>query len=82
MEFEVLVRKAGVPKIRLHDTRHTCGTLLHLRGVPAAVIAAWPGHARVSFTMATYVHSQDEALKEAARTLGSMYGPGSDTEAS
>jgi integrase len=81
-KFEVLVRKAGVPKIRLHDTRHTCGTLLHLRGVPAAVIAAWLGHARVSFTMATYVHSQDEALKEAATVLGSMYGTGSGTEAS
>jgi integrase len=25
---------AKVPKIRLHDARHTCGTLMHLQGVP------------------------------------------------
>lgn len=36
---------AGVPRIRLHDARHTCGTTMHLQGVPAAVIAAWLGHA-------------------------------------
>jgi integrase len=78
-KFEVQVRKAGVPKIRLHDTRHTCGTLLHLRGVPTAVIAAWLGHARASFTLATYVHSQDEALAEAGQMLGSMYGAGAPT---
>jgi hypothetical protein len=31
--FEVLVRKSKLSKIRLHDARHTCGTLMHLRGV-------------------------------------------------
>ncbi|WP_377461018.1 site-specific integrase [Micromonospora andamanensis] len=72
--FEVLVRRAGLPLIRLHDTRHTCGTLMHLRNVPAAVISAWLGHANVAFTMKTYVHSQDEALKAAGGTLGAVYG--------
>ena len=78
-KFEVQVRNAGVPKIRLHDTRHTCGTLSHLRGVPPAVITAWLGHARVSFTFDTYVHPRDEALKVAGKMLGSMYGSGSTT---
>ena len=48
----------GLPPVRLHDARHTCGTLMHLEGVPIAVIAAWLGHASSAFTMATYVHSQ------------------------
>ncbi|ADG97875.1 integrase family protein [Segniliparus rotundus DSM 44985] len=59
-----------VPKIRLHDARHTCGTLMHLQGVPIAVISAWLGHADASFTMRTYVHSQPNALRDAALTLG------------
>lgn len=71
--FEVLNRKAGLPKIRLHDTRHTCGTLMHLRGVPTAVISAWLGHASASFTMRTYVHSQDQALRDAAATLSGAF---------
>ena len=43
---------------------------MHLRGVPIAVIAAWLGHASAAFTMATYAHSQDDALKGAASSFG------------
>lgn len=71
--FEVVVRKSGLPAIRLHDTRHTCGTLMHLRGVPTAVISAWLGHASGSFTMGVYVHSQAEALRNAGATLSAAY---------
>ncbi len=63
------VTAAGVPRIRLHDARHTCGTTMHLQGVPAAVIAAWLGHADISFTMRTYVHSQPDALDDGAQSL-------------
>jgi integrase len=68
-QFRRLAKDAGLPAIRLHDARHTCGTLMHLRGVPTAVISKWLGHATASFTMATYVHSQDDALAAA----GAMY---------
>jgi integrase len=64
-----LLQEAGVKRIRLHDARHTCGTLLHLQGVPVAVISAWLGHADPSFTLRTYVHSQDAALRDAAVAL-------------
>jgi integrase len=63
------VAAAGVLCIRLHDARHTCGTTMHLQGVPAAVIAAWLGHADVAFTMRTYVHSQPDALADGAQSL-------------
>src|SRR6202012_905316 len=41
-----LTASAEVRPIRLHDARHSCGTALHLRGVPLAVIAKWLGHAQ------------------------------------
>ncbi|MEQ7127088.1 tyrosine-type recombinase/integrase [Actinopolymorpha sp. B11F2] len=69
-----MVGAAKVRKIRLHDARHTCGTLMHLQGVPIAVIAAWLGHADSAFTMRTYVHSQDEALHNAAVLLEDVTG--------
>jgi len=72
--WDQLTAAAGVRRIRLHDARHTCGTLMHLQGVPTAVIAAWLGHADAGFTMRTYVHSQDDALSEAAQILGSVTG--------
>jgi integrase len=66
---ETLVKSAGVRRIRLHDARHTAGTLMHLEGVPIAVISAWLGHADAAFTMRTYVHSQNDALLDASRRL-------------
>lgn len=63
---------SGVRHIRLHDCRHTAGTLMHLRQVPIAVIAEWLGHTDASFTQRTYAHSQCDALADAARTLGSV----------
>jgi len=57
-----MLKAAGVRHIRFHDARHTCGTLMHLQDVPIAVISACLGHASKAFTMATYVHSQPEAL--------------------
>ncbi|MBO0884311.1 MAG: site-specific integrase [Mycobacterium sp.] len=65
-------KAAGVRHIRLHDCRHTAGTLMHLRNVPIAVIAEWLGHTDASFTQRTYAHSQRDALAEAAVTLGSV----------
>jgi integrase len=63
------VKAAGVRHIKLHAARHTCATLMHLSGVPAAVIAAWIGHKDASLTMRLYAHSQDDALKAAGATL-------------
>jgi integrase len=63
---------AGVRRIRLHDARHSCGTLMGLRNVPTAVIAAWLGHSDPAVTAALYLHSQDDALKAAGKTLGAL----------
>ena len=71
-----LTKAAGVRPIRLHDARHTCGTALHLRGVPMAVIAKWLGHADASITARIYAHSQDDALRAAGVTLGQVPTPG------
>jgi integrase len=67
-----IAKTAGVRPIRLHDARHSCGTALHLRGVPLAVIAAWLGHANASITAKIYAHSQDDALAAAGKSLGGV----------
>lgn len=61
---------AGLPHVRLHDARHSCATLMHLNGVPTVVIAAWLGHQDPGFTLRTYAHSTNDALADAAATLG------------
>lgn len=64
-----LLDNLGIKRVRLHDARHSCATLMHLRGVPIAVIAAWLGHSSAAFTMSVYAHSQDVALKAAASSF-------------
>lgn len=66
------LKAAGLPHVRLHDARHSCATLMHQRGVPLAVIAAWLGHTDASFTLRTYAHSSPAMLAEAAVTLGGL----------
>ncbi|KXP11683.1 tyrosine-type recombinase/integrase [Tsukamurella pseudospumae] len=67
--WDRMLKKLKIDRVRLHDARHTCGTLMHLQGVPIAVISAWLGHSSAAFTLATYVHSQDDALKAAGQSL-------------
>ena len=66
---------AGLPHVRLHDARHTCGTLMHLNGVPITVIAAVLGHANAAFTMQTYAHSQVAAVAAGMETLAAALEP-------
>jgi integrase len=63
------VKAAGVRHIKLNAARHTCATLMHLSGVPAAVIAAWIGHKDASLTMKLYAHSHDDARRAAGSVL-------------
>jgi integrase len=71
-KWHKLTKQAGVKPIRLHDARHSCGTALHLRGVPLAVIAKWLGHADAETTARIYAHSQDAALIDAGKSLGAV----------
>jgi integrase len=64
-----LCAEAKLRQIRLHDARHSCASIMHAQAVPIAVISAWLGHADPAFTMRTYVHAENDALKAAAATL-------------
>ena len=54
--FEDAVRRAGVPKIRLHDTRHTMATLALEAGVHPKVVQEQLGHSAIAVTLDTYSH--------------------------
>jgi integrase len=72
-EFARLLRRAGLRKIRLHDSRHTTLSLMEKAEVPISIISKWAGHYDAAFTMRTYVHASDEDLKEGTKTLARLY---------
>jgi integrase len=54
--FDRTVAKLPVPRIRLHDLRHTHATLGLRAGVPAKIMSERLGHASVGFTLDVYTH--------------------------
>jgi integrase len=55
--FDKLVAEARLPRIRLHDTRHTAASLMLAAGVPVPVVAEILGHASPAITMSIYAHA-------------------------
>jgi integrase len=63
---------AGVPRIHLHDGRHTTNSLMAAAGVPDHIRAAWCGHT-VAVNVATYTHARPEDFAQARDALDRIY---------
>jgi len=74
--FERITRRAGVSQIRLHDLRHTHGTLLIAAGVPVKVVSERLGHATPTYTIETYQHVLPGMQADAARVFEQLIVPG------
>jgi integrase len=61
-----------LPRIRLHDLRHTAATLMIVQGVHAKVVQERLGHYSASFTMDRYSHVLDTMQQGAADTLDDL----------
>lgn len=70
--FYRLLRRAGLPRIRPHDLRHTAATLLLARGVPVKVVSEMLGHANVGITLSIYGHVLPHMQQQAADTMDAM----------
>jgi integrase len=70
--FDRTVKRLGLPKIRLHDLRHTHATLGLAAGVPVKVISDRLGHATSSFTQDVYMHAIPAVEEEAAAQIAHL----------
>ncbi len=70
--FERLSKAAALPRIRVHDLRHTYATLALAAGIPAEVISDRLGHARRSFTVDRYCHAVPALSAEAAERMATV----------
>lgn len=77
--FALVLKKAGLPHIRLHDLRHTHATWLLQEGVHPKVVAERLGHSTTTLTMDVYSHVLPTMQAEAARTIDRVFsGAGKD----
>ena len=67
-----VLKRAGLPRIRFHDLRHTFATLALQNGVDIKTVSGMLGHFSAGFTLDTYAHVTTSAKREAAKTMGSI----------
>jgi integrase len=67
--FARLLTRAGLPKIRLHDGRHSAVTAMLRSGIPVKVVAERVGHASTSFTQDVYASVLPDMQRDAAERL-------------
>jgi len=67
-----VLERAGLPKIRFHDLRHTFATLALQNGVDIKTVSGMLGHFSAGFTLDTYAHVTTSAQREAANTMGNV----------
>ena len=78
LQWSKMLAGAGIEHRRLHDSRHTTGTLLRALGVAPEVVQTVLRHARITTTLDTYVHTdlsqQHAAVAELDELLGGVLG--------
>ncbi|MSQ24050.1 MAG: site-specific integrase [Chloroflexi bacterium] len=78
--FYAELERNRLPRIRLHDLRHTAATLLLGLGVHPKIVSERLGHSTVNITLDTYSHVLPGLQAEAAKRLDDWLAEGSTDE--
>ncbi|HEX5156169.1 MAG TPA: site-specific integrase [Ktedonobacterales bacterium] len=73
-QFAPLLKRAGLPPMRLHDLRHTCATLLLGQGINPKIVSEMLGHSTVAITLDLYSHVLPTMQQSAASALEAAIG--------
>ncbi|MDE6869056.1 MAG: site-specific integrase [Clostridia bacterium] len=72
--FKSFLTQHGLPKIRFHELRHSCASLLIACGVSMKEIQEWLGHSAISTTADIYSHLNYSSKLNVANTLTNVFG--------
>ena len=67
-----VLKRAGLPRVRFHDLRHTFATHALASGVDAKTLSRILGHTKASFTLDTYTHVTGDMHRNAAEIVGNV----------
>lgn len=68
-KFQKILEKYGLRRIRYHDLRHSCATIMLYLGYTLKDIQTWLGHSNYNFTADTYVHSAPVSHQQMASSF-------------
>jgi integrase len=70
--FQRRVSSAGVPRIVVHDLRHTHATLALELGIHPKIVSERLGHSSVMITLDTYSHAMPSLQRQAADAIAAL----------
>ncbi len=73
-KFMYFAAKAGLPKVRFHDLRHSHATQLLASGVHPKIVQERLGHSTITVTMDLYSHVSETIQSDATTRLDQAYG--------
>ena len=68
-QFPIFLKRAGLRKIRFHDLRHSCATLMYAKGVQLKDMQIWLGHSTISTTSNIYTHLDFDSKVDSANAI-------------
>lgn len=68
-QFPAFIQRHGMKKMRFHDLRHSCASLLMANGVPLKQIQDWLGHSDFSTTANIYAHLDYSSKLSSAQAM-------------
>ena len=72
--FYPLLERAGLPRIRFHDLRHSAATLLLGLGIHPKIVSEMLGHSQIAITLDLYSHVTATMQQEAVRAFEGLFG--------
>ena len=67
--FPTFLKKHGLRRIRFHDLRHSCASLLYANGVALKNIQEWLGHSDITTTSNIYTHLDYSSKLSSAQAI-------------
>jgi integrase len=71
--FHKLLDEVGLPRMRVHDLRHSAASIMLAMGVNPKLIQQILGHSHLSMTMMKYTHILSSMQKEAAEKIKDLF---------
>ena len=75
--FWPLLKRADLPRVRFHDLRHACASILLAQNVNPKVVQEMLGHSSIAVTMDVYSHAMPSLQAEAADKMDRLFAASS-----
>ncbi|WNS42063.1 tyrosine-type recombinase/integrase [Paenibacillus sp. MMS20-IR301] len=77
-QFGLFLERNALPKIRLHDLRHTFASILYEAGVDLKAISEALGHSDLATTNKIYTHRFDKTHEKTINVMSTALGRDKD----